>query len=296
MTEERAPSTGGVAVITDTTTAIPDELVDSLKIQMVPYYVNVGNKTLRDVVDLSRDEFYKWLPDVDKLPTTSNPSAGDYVEAFRNAYQRTREMVAITMTSLGSGAYQTATIAKEMILEELPDIKVLIVDSRQVAMAHGWAVIEAAREALAGASLLTVGRVARETAYDAQMLQTADTLKYLYMGGRIGRALHLVGSVLRIKPIISMVDGEIVPAGQARSRLRAYDKMVDLIGRKVGKGARIRVAYMHAAALDEVSKIRSRVEAEFECVESLVIELSPALGVHTGPGTAGLAYVKVGQK
>ena len=103
-------------------------------------------------------------------------------------------------------------------------------------------VVEAARAALAGGSLLNVGRVAREIAFDAQMLQTADTLKYLYMGGRIGRALHLVGSMLRIKPIISMADGEIVSVGQSRSRSRAYDKMVELIAEKVGRGACIRVA------------------------------------------------------
>ena len=282
--------TGHVAVIADTTASIPDELVTRLGIRLVPYYINIGARTLRDALDVTREQFYQWLPTESKLPTTSNPSAGDYVTAFRETYQRTRAMVAITMTSVGSGAFQAASIAREMIMQELPDINVLVVDTRQVAMAHGWSVIEAARAALGGASLPNVGRVARETARDSMMLQTADTLKYLYMGGRIGRALHLVGSMLRIKPIISMADGEIVSLGQARSRHRAYDKMAELIAEKVGAGARIKVAYMHAAAIEEVDEIRSRVEQRFECVESLVAELSPALGVHTGPGTTGLAF------
>jgi len=147
MTENMSLQPNRVAVIADTTTSIPDNLVNDLDIRLVPYYVNMEGKTLRDVVDIGREQFYRWLPGAQKLPTTSNPSIGDYLEAFRKTYERTKEMVTITMTSLGSGAYQTATIAGETIAQELPDIKVLIIDSRQVAMAHGWAVVEAARAA-----------------------------------------------------------------------------------------------------------------------------------------------------
>jgi len=291
MSEETTQGGSRVAVIADTSVAIPDELVEQLGIRLVPYYVIIGKKILRDTIDIKRDEFYRWLPTATELPTTSNPGSGDYLTAFREAYQRTKEMVAITMTSIGSGAYQAATIAKEMATQEMSDAKILVVDTRQVAMAHGWAVIEAARAALAGAGLLRVDSVARETAFDAMLLQTADTLRYLYMGGRIGRAVHLFGALLNVKPIISMRDGEIVALGQARSRARVYDKMVETIADKVGYGARIKVAYIHAAALEELDQIRSRVERAFTVVESLVSELSPVLGVHTGPGTTGLAFV-----
>jgi len=135
--------------------------------------------------------------------------------------------------------------------------------------------------------------VVREMMPVTQMIQTADTLKYLYMGGRIGMAKHLVGSLLRIKPLIGMEDGVIVPLGQARSRRRAYETMVDMVESDVGSGASIKIAYVHAAAQEEAEKIRSLVEARLECVESVVAELSPALGVHTGPGTAGLCYFPV---
>jgi DegV family protein with EDD domain len=122
------------------------------------------------------------------------------------------------------------------------------------------------------------------------MLQTADTLKYLYMGGRIGRAKHLVGSLLNIKPLISMEDGVIVAVGQARSRTRVYQMMVDRVEAAVGAMGRIKVAYVHAAALEEIDKLKEMIEQRLVCVESLITELSPALGVHTGPGTAGLCY------
>lgn len=286
-----SPSTDPVAIITDTTASIPDELVDTLNIHLIPYYINIGNQTLRDVFDISREKFYRWLPTASQLPTTSNPGPGDYVRMFRELYERTKEMVVITMTSIGSGAYQAASVAKEMITEELPDIQVDVIDTRQVAMAQGWSVIEAARAALAGASLRRIIEITRQTAARAMMIQTADTLKYLYMGGRIGRAIHLVGTLLNVKPLIGMENGEIVAYGQARSRSRAYEKMASLLAERFGSGARLKVAYMHAAAPEEVQELRRKMEQAFQCVETIVSELSPALGVHSGPGTTGLAVV-----
>ncbi len=123
-----------------------------------------------------------------------------------------------------------------------------------------------------------------------RMLQTADTLKYLYMGGRIGRAKHLAGSVLNIKPLISVENGVVVAVGTARGRQKAYQMMVDKVEQVVGRMGKIKVAYVHAAAQEEVEKLKVLVEARVTCVESIVAELSPALGVHSGPGTTGLCY------
>jgi len=114
-------------------------------------------------------------------------------------------------------------------------------------------------------------------------------LKYLYMGGRIGKAKHLVGSLLDIKPIVGMENGIIIPLGTARSRRQAYQMMVEMVGKVVG-GSKIKVAYVHAAAQDEAQKIKELFEARLDIVESIFAELSPALGVHTGPGTAGVCY------
>jgi len=125
------------------------------------------------------------------------------------------------------------------------------------------------------------------------MIQTADTLRYLYMGGRIGKAQHLFGSLLNIKPLIGMEDGVIVPLGQARSRLGAYRRIAEMMERDVGHLGRVKVAFVHAAALEEVQKLRAMVEERLTCVEVLIAELSPALGVHAGPGTAGVCYFPV---
>jgi DegV family protein with EDD domain len=127
----------------------------------------------------------------------------------------------------------------------------------------------------------------------SHMIQTADTLRYLYMGGRIGAATNLMGSLLNIKPIVGMEDGVIVPLGKARSRLKAYQLMVDMVEQAVGAKSKIKIAYVHAGALQEVEKIKQLVEERLNVVESMFAELSPALAVHTGPGTAGLCYYKI---
>jgi DegV family protein with EDD domain len=122
------------------------------------------------------------------------------------------------------------------------------------------------------------------------MIQTADTLRYLHMGGRIGKAQHLVGSLLNIKPLIGMEDGEIVALGTARSRPKAYRRMVDLMQQRVGEGAVIKVAFTHVAAREQLEALQALVMARFDCIETIVTELSPALAVHSGPGTVGVSF------
>jgi DegV family protein with EDD domain len=194
------------------------------------------------------------------------------------------------MTSKGSGAYQAALVAKQMIEEKIPSLRVEVIDTLNVSMCQGWMAIEAARAALAGQSLGDIVNQVKKMMPITRMIQTADTLKYLYMGGRIGRAKHLVGSLLNIKPLIGMEDGVIVPLGQARSRMKAYEAMVEMVEAAIGTMGQIKIAYVHAAAQEEAEKIKDLIERRLTCVESLIAELSPALGVHTGPGTAGVCY------
>jgi DegV family protein with EDD domain len=126
------------------------------------------------------------------------------------------------------------------------------------------------------------------------MIQTADTLRYLHLGGRIGKAQHLVGSLLNIKPLIGMQDGEIVALGTARSRLKAYRRMVDLMQQRVGEGAAIKVAFTHVTAREQVDRLQALVTDRFDCIETIVTELSPALAVHSGPGTVGVSFFPAG--
>jgi len=282
-----------VSIITDTTASIPEKLAQKLGIEIVPYYVHRGLETLRDMVDVRPGEFAEWLKGATKLPTTSNPAPGDYLTSLRRLAERRKEIVVLTMTSKGSGAYQSCLAAVDLLREQFPDVQVEVVDTLQVAMSQGWAAIEAARAALSGLSLDEVIQRAREVARKGMMIQTADTLRYLYLGGRIGKARHLVGSLLNIKPLIGMQDGIIVALGTTRGRLKAYRRMVELMQQRVGEGACIKVAFTHVAALERMERLREMVTARFECVEVSVTELSPALAVHSGPGTVGVSFFPV---
>jgi DegV family protein with EDD domain len=281
-----------VAIVTDSTASIPERLLQELNIHTVPYYIHRGKEVLRDLVTIQREAFYNWLPAAKELPQTASPGPGDYIEIYQRLAEeeQVEEIVSIHMTSKGSGAYQAAMAAKSTVAELLPNLRIEVIDTLNVSMCHGWMVIEAARNSLAGKAFVEIVHRVKELIPTTRMIQTADTLKYLYMGGRIGKAKHLVGSILNIKPLISMQDGEIVPLGQSRSRRQAYRMMADLVVKMVGEGNKIRVAYVHAAALEEVQRIKDLVEARLDVVESLIAELSPALGVHTGPGTAGVCF------
>jgi DegV family protein with EDD domain len=283
-----------VAVVTDSVASIPETLIEALHIHWAAYYIHKGKEVLRDLVTVQREAFYEWLGTAVTIPKTAAPSPADYLQIYeRLADSGVREIVSIHITSKSSAAYQSAQIAQAMMLERIPDMKIAVIDTLNVAMCQGWMAIEAARAAQAGKSWDDIVQLVHEMMPITRMIQTADTLRYLHLGGRIGKAQHLVGSLLSIKPLIGMEDGVIVPLGKARGRNRAYRMMVDMVETAVGQYGKIKIAYLHAAALEEVDKLRTLVEKRLTCVESLVAELSPALGVHTGPGTTGICYVPV---
>jgi DegV family protein with EDD domain len=283
----------GVAVLTDSCASIPETILTQLNIRTVAYYIHRGQEVLYDLVTIQRQEFLEWLATAKTLPTTASPGPGDYFTAYQDiASKGSDEIVSIHMTSKGSGAYQAATVAQSMAQEKMPEVRIEVIDTRNVSLCQGWMAIEAARAAIAGAGVDEILSKVRDMMQVARMIQTADTLKYLYMGGRIGMAQRMVGSLLNIKPLIGMEDGIIVPLGTARSRHQAYLAMVDLVEEAVGKG-KIKIAYVHAGAMEEVEKIKQLVDQRLDVVESIFAELSPALAVHTGPGTVGVCYYPI---
>ena len=285
----------GVVVITDSTASLPPTLYEQYGMIMVPYYVHFSDHTARDLVDIQGAAFCRYLAELSEreaMPRTANPSPGNYVEAFVDASKRSSEVVSFHMTSQGSGAYQAALLAKEMVQQELKGVRIEVVDTRNVSMCHGWMALQAARAAAQGVNLDGMLRLVRRLIPVAQMLQTADTLRYLYLGGRIGRAKHLVGSLLQIKPVVSMEQGIIVTKGVARTRSSAYRKIADLVESALeGTSRRIHLALTHAAAEDGAAELLRLVRKVAEPAEVLFCELSPALTVHSGPGTVGLCYV-----
>jgi DegV family protein with EDD domain len=253
--------------------------------------VHTSLGTQRDGVDMPADEFYRWIRTADTWPTTANPSAGEYLEMFRRAAKKGGGVVSISITGTGSGGYQSALLAKRLAEQELPDVPVEVVDTQQVAMAHGWAVIQAARAALKGLPVDEVAEVASRVAAQAFVGFTNDTLEYLQRGGRISRATGMVGGVLNIKPVIGIRGGMPSSLGVARTRRGAYRRIVALALDQVSEGSTIRASLMHVDARDEVEVFRPMLEEKYSVIEWVVTQLSPALGVHSGPGTVGISII-----
>lgn len=282
-----------VAVVTDSVASIPEELLVKFNIHTIAYYIHRKEEVFRDLITMKREEFFTWMETASELPKTASPGPGDYLEKYIElAENGVSEIISIHMTSKGSGAYQAARAALPMLKEKIPQLRVEIIDTLNVSMCQGWIALEAARAAVDGKSITDILALVNDLIIKTVMIQTADTLKYLYMGGRIGRAKHLVGSLLNIKPLISMKDGVIVALGQARSRTKAYKMIAELVENSVGD-CKANIAYVHAAAREEIDMLRSEVEGRVQVVESIIAELSPALGVHTGPGTVGVCYYKL---
>jgi len=284
-----------VAIVTDSTATIPDEMLKSLNIHWVPYYIHRGNEVLRDLVTIKRKEFYRWLAKTREFPKTANPGPGDYEQLYEKLATEDGhdEIISIHMTSKSSGAYQAATIGRSAILERLPQLRIEVIDTLNVSMCHGWAVIEAARAALQGKPVDQILTKINAILPRAQMIQTADTLKYLAMGGRIGKATYMLGSIMNIKPLIGMRDGVIVPLGKAFTRGSAYKMMVSEVIKAAGEKGKVKIAYVHAAAKEEVLKIKELVGERVQVAEEIIVELPPSLGVHSGPGTAGICFYPV---
>ncbi len=281
------------AVLTDSTASLPEAMLRNLRISTVAYYIHRGHEVLRDLVSIQRDEFLRWLPTTNVLPTTASPGPGDYLEAYqRLAKEGIRQIISIHMSAKISAGYEAATIAASMLADVLPDLRVEVIDSRNAALCQGWMAVEAARAAVAGFNMDDITARIRKMIPVSHMIQTADTLRYLYMGGRIGRAQSLLGTLLNIKPLVGMEDGELVPLGRARSRGQAYAMMADIVAQVIGHG-KAKIGYLHAGALKEAERVKELVEQKVEVVESFFGELSPALAVHTGPGMTGLCYYRV---
>jgi DegV family protein with EDD domain len=278
-----------VGILTDSVADLPPELARELGIHVVPYNVHWGQETFKDGVDLLPEDFYRRLAIDPVLPTTSFPSSGEYAEAYRTLTLDHESIVSLHITGKGSGAYQSACVARDL----MPALDITPVDTCAVSMATGYMAVEAARAARRGAGREEVLGVVKSLMANIYQVYAADTLKYLYLGGRIGRAKHMMGSLLRLKPLITMDrDGVIGPVGQALSRQGVLQRIVETMELWAGKAEALKVAVVQGAARADADRLMAMIRNEFQCVEVLGCEFGPALGVHTGPGTLGVAFFR----
>ncbi|MBW1738959.1 MAG: DegV family protein [Deltaproteobacteria bacterium] len=272
-----------VRVVTDSTADLPPQLAHQLRITVVPVYVRFGEKVYRDGVDISHDEFYQKLVASPIHPTTSQPSPSDFADVYRKLAKETEEIVSIQVTSKLSGTYNSALQGRELAGVRC---RIEVIDSLSTSMGLGLIAMAAVRLATAGESLQTIMEEIRQTIPNIHLLGFFDTLKYLLRGGRIGKAKALLGSILNVKPLITMRDGELFPAGQVRTRFKGIERLFDLV-RNTSNIEEI--AIVHSTTPDEAGSLEERIASIFDKKRVHITRLGPALGAHGGPGTLILA-------
>lgn len=277
----------GVTVLTDSSAYIPEAVTREYGIEVIPLQLIWGDQTFLDGIDILADEFYTRLMTADELPTTSATSVHEYQTVIQKILDRGNAVVVMPISSGLSASYHNAIQAKE----SMAGLPVEVIDTRQVSMALGFMAITAARAAKAGGSLAEV-KAAAENAYQhIGVYFTVDDLKYLHKGGRIGGAKRLMGSVLKIKPILEIADGKIEAVGSVMTRKKALEKLVDLVEEGLAGRTPVRISVFHALDLETACELEQICQERFHPVESITSEVSPVVGAHVGAGTMSIAYM-----
>jgi len=270
-----------VRIVTDSSADLPAELVQELGITVVPLYVRFGEEVYREQVDISLDEFYQKLEHGPIHPVTIQPSPQDFVTAYQKLSQEADGIVSIHISGKLSGTCNSALQGKKLLEKDFP---IEVVDSQIITVGLALICIAAAKMAKAGESLASVVEEVKQMIPNVRLLGLLDTLKYLQKGGRIGKAKALLGSVLNVKPMITLKEGEVVPAGQARSRSKGIERLFSFV-ESASNIEDLVIAYNTTP--DEAQALAERLGSIFTKEAVKVVRLGTTLGVHMGPG--GLA-------
>jgi DegV family protein with EDD domain len=267
-----------VKIITDSVADIPSDIIEELGISVVPVLVRFGEETYRDGIDITNDEFYAKLVSSKVMPTTSVPSLDLFARTYARLAEETDEILVIMLSAKLSGLYNAAVQSADLMESKC---RIEVIDSQNAVMAQGFIVIKAARAAREGASLDEIIEMVRQNIPHVEIRAAFDTLEYLKRGGRIGKAAALMGSMLKVNPVITLKDGVVEPAGRARSRSKAIDMLYDF----AASYAHIEeMAVEGAACPGDVDSLVKRLGTLFSEERIYRSRTTPVIGTHTGPG------------
>jgi DegV family protein with EDD domain len=272
-----------VRIVTDSSAVVPPERADALGIATVPLWLHLGDTSYRDGLDMAADEFYARLAEGERV-STSSPSPGDFLTAYRNAVER------------GAGALLVPTVARSfsaihdaarVAAAELPDVPIEVLDTGSAVSGAGLIAIAAAERAAQGARLSKVVDTARKVAGRVELLATLRTLQYLRRSGRVPAVRAWAGDLLRIKPVIRLRDGQVVREPVSLTHEGAVTRIVEAATEGTGM---LRAGVFHAGAADEAEAMAGRIRRGEPGADVFVTTFSPAMGAHTGPGVVGVAW------
>jgi DegV family protein with EDD domain len=267
-----------VKIVTDSVSDIPASVVKELDISVIPVLVRFGLETYRDGIDINNDQFYEKLVTSKVVPTTSVPSLDMFARTYAKLSEETDEILVIMLSARLSGLYNAALQSANLVENKC---RIEIMDSKCAVMAQGFVVIKAARAAREGAGIDEIMELVRHDLPRVDIQAAFDTLEYLQRGGRIGKAQALLGSILKVNPIITLKDGLVEPAGRARSRAKAMDHLYEFVA---GYSNIEELAVEGAACPDDVESMVKRLGALFPEERIYRSRTTPVIGTHTGPG------------
>ncbi|MGF1506484.1 MAG: DegV family protein [Anaerolineae bacterium] len=278
-----------VQLLSDTIPNYPPAIVEKYNIHLIPTYVTIGTEVVRDYIDLSSEEFYRRLPLLDNIPFTSQPSVNDFIETYSRIRARHPDepIISIHPSLKLTGTVQSARKAVEK-MDATDSIHVF--DTYSVGVAQGMMTLEAARMCDAGESVEAIMQRMQAMRSSHEFFMALDTLEYLAKRGRIGRAARVLGTLLDMKPIIGLVEGEITSHSRHRSFDRAINALAELLVNSVGSKQNVRLGIAHSAVPDKAKALADRVSAVVDAYDILIAETGPSLGAHVGPGTLAIAW------
>ncbi len=275
-----------IAVVTDSTSYLTKELIDRFGIFVVPLSVNFGNRTYRENIDITTTEFYKLLEEESALPTTSQPSIGDFIKLYSSLKEDGYEAaIAIHLSSGISGTYAASVSASKEV-----GLNVQVFDSEISCYAQGFMVLEAAQMVQEGKGLEEITTRLNYLIKEMRGYFIVDDLKHLHRGGRLNAAQFLLGSMLQVKPILHFQETKIVPFEKIRTQKKAIERVFELLAHDVLSGQKIKLSVVHANVLTKAEELAEEIQGRYRNVEVIISEFGPVIGTHVGPGTLGFVW------
>ncbi|MGQ9666283.1 MAG: DegV family protein [Anaerolineae bacterium] len=277
-------------VLVDSTCDLLPEEAANYGLHIIPMYVTFGGKTYRDDGrELSREEFYRRLRTERELPRTSQPSIGDFEQVFRELTADGNALLCLTLSSKLSGTWQAAKAAAELV----PTAQIHVADTRVVSVALSLLAIQAVEMASAGAPAEDIIATLQSIERQFRIVFVVETLEYLQKGGRIGTASALLGTLLDIKPLLTIKDGLVQPLHKVRSKKAAKARMLEIFEAGVAPGSAIAGAVAHTASPEEAQWLAEELRARYNCRRLYISEMGPVVGTHGGPGLIGAAMYPI---
>lgn len=277
---------GKIKIVTDSTADLPVSLLAQYDIHVIPLKVIFEDKIYREGLDITVQEFYSKLAQAKQLPTTSQPSPGEFQELYEKLTEDGSSVISIHISAKMSGTLQSAQMAKS----NLPDRDIRIIDSKLVTIALGMIVIAAAKAVKDNKTIDEVEKIAYEVASKVNIFFIVDSFENLQKGGRIGKATALLGTVLNIKPILTVEDGVVAPFEKIRGKGKAIERIISLLQEYSKINSLNYLAVFHADALNDAVNLHEKLVAQIKPCENFIGDIGAVVGTHAGPGTMGIIF------